>query len=83
MSATKTRRTKRPVPEQTEWAMANRRLLEAYFDLHDRLSDLIEDGDLTEEKLPPGAYKFLADQLEKCAGLEYLAEKAEQKGAGQ
>ena len=40
-------------------------LLNAYFELHDMLSDMIEGGRLTECGIPDD-YSALVDQLEQC-----------------
>ena len=40
-------------------------LLNAYFKLHDRLSDMIEGGRLTEGDIPED-YAALVEQLEQC-----------------
>jgi hypothetical protein len=40
-------------------------LLNAYFKLHDMLSDMIEDGRLTEGDIPED-YAALVEQLKQC-----------------
>lgn len=40
-------------------------LLEAYFDLHDMLSDMIEGGRLTEADIPDD-YQALLEQIDRC-----------------
>lgn len=40
-------------------------LLDAYFTLHDMLSDMIEGGRLTEGDIPDD-YTALVEQLEQC-----------------
>ena len=40
-------------------------LLNAYFELHDMLSDMIEAGRLTEGDIPED-YAALVEQLEQC-----------------
>lgn len=40
-------------------------LLEAYFDLHDMLSDMIEGGRLTKADIPDD-YQALLEQIDRC-----------------
>lgn len=41
------------------------KLLEAYFDLHDILSNMIEGGRLTEADIP-WDYQALLEQIDRC-----------------
>lgn len=45
-------------------------LLNAYFELHDMLSDMIEAGRLTEGDIPED-YAALVEQLEQCNAAYY------------
>ena len=45
-------------------------LLNAYFELHDMLSDMIEDGRLTEGDIPED-YAALVEQLKQCNAAYY------------
>ena len=45
-------------------------LLNAYFELHDMLSDMIEDGRLTKGDIPED-YAALVEQLKQCNAAYY------------